>query len=304
MYRLKKPDIHASEIAGYLNADLMGIDFIVNLPCSANNCTDNSFFYLEGDVTSLKRINKFKQILIFADKEINIDFNNYAYIKIKNPKLDFIRVVNEFFIDNDNVRISDSAKIHPKAQIGRNVFVGENVVIGPDVVIDTNTKIFNNVVISSRVEIGKNSIIKDNSTIGSAGYDFESDEKGNPLHYPHIGKIIIGDNVWIGANSSIESAKLDDTLICDFVKIDDLVQIGYNCFIGERSMITAGAIISRDVHIGENTLISPNSSIRNNIRIGNNSIIGLGAVVIEDVPDDSVFAGNPAHLLRSKKKGE
>ena len=84
------------------------------------------------------------------------------------------------------------------------------------------------------------------------------------------------------------------------MKIDDLVQLGYNCRIGARTMITAGVIIGRDVRIGNDSLIAPNSSIRHDIIIGANVTIGVGAVVVKNVDDKTVFVGNPAKLLKSK----
>lgn len=302
MYKLKKPNISASEIAGYLNSKLIGEDFIINIPSSIKNFKNNSFFYiLDEDKFPEERIKKYKNILILTSKDIGRENNNYSYVKTDKPKLDFISVIKEFFIEFDVTQIVSSAKINKDAKIGRNVSIGENSVIGPDVIIGSNTQILNNVVVTSRVEIGKDCIIKDNSTIGSEGYDFEIDEKGNPIHFPHIGKIFIGKNVWIGSNSSIESAKIDNTIINDFVKIDDLVQIGTDCTIDIRCMITAGVIISRNVKIGEETLIAPNASIRENTIIGRNVTVGEGAVVIKNIEDNAVYVGNPARLLKMKK---
>lgn len=304
MYRLKKPNISSLEIAGYLNSKLIGEDIIINTPSSINNIQDNSFFYLlDNDILPEQVLKERKDILILTSKDLDNDGMNCSYVKTKNPKLDFIKVINEFFIEFDLMHIASSAKIHKKATIGRNVSIGENTVVGPDVTIGNNTKILNNVVITSRVEIGSNCIIKNNSTIGSEGYDFEFDENGNPINFPHIGKILIGNNVWIGANTSIESAKIDNTLIKDFVKIDDLVQVGYNCKIGFRCLITAGVIISRDVTISDNSLIAPNATIRENITIGRNVIVGDGSVVVRNIEDGTVYVGNPAHFLKKRNKG-
>ena len=301
MYKLKKPNISALEIAGFLNSKLIGGDYIINFPSSIKNFQDNSFFYLlDLDIFPEERLKKYKEILILTSKDLDRSKIHFSYIKTNCPKLDFIRVINEFFIEFDITQIASSSKIHKDAKIGRNVSIGENSVIGPDVIIGSNTQILNNVVITSRVEIGKDCIIKNNSTIGSEGYDFELDEKGNPIHFPHIGKIIIGNNVWIGSNSSIESAKIENTIINNHVKIDDLVQIGYNCEIGSRCMITAGVIVSRNVKIGEKSLIAPNASIRDYTIIGKNVTIGEGAVVIKKIEDNTVYVGNPARLLKLK----
>ena len=305
MYRLKKPNISSLEIAGYLNSKLVGEDNIINIPSSINNIQNNSFFFmLDNDILPEQVLKEHKDILILTSKDLDNDAMHYSYVKTDNPKLDYIKVINEFFIEFDLTRIASSSKININATIGRNVSVGENSVIGPDVIIGNNTQILNNVVITSRVEIGRNCIIKNNSTIGSEGYDFEFDENGNPINFPHIGKIFIGNNVWIGANTSIESAKIESTVINDFVKIDDLVQIGYNCKIGSRCLITAGVIISRNVTISYKSLIAPNATIRENITIGRNVIVGDGSVVVKNIEDDTVYVGNPAHFLKYSNKGE
>ena len=273
MYRLKKPKISSLEIAGFLNSKLIGEDIIVNIPSSINNIKNNSFICLsENDVLSEDILKESKNILIIASRDLDFDGISFSYIIADNPTLDFIKVLNEFFIESDIIHIASSSKINKNSTIARNVSVGENSVIGPDVIIGDNSQILNNVVITGRVEIGSNCIIKNNSTIGSEGYDFEYDENGNPISFPHIGKIFIGNNVWVGANTSLESAKIDNTIIDDFVKIDDLVQIGYNCKISSRCLITAGVIIGRNVTIYDKSLVAPNATIRENITIGRNVI--------------------------------
>ena len=299
MYRLKKPNIHASEIAGLINQELVGKDIIVNKPSSLEQKEDNTFICLQKEeVFDHNIIKGISNLLIITDIDFIESDINFSFIKSPNPKLDFIKTVNEYFIIWDESKIAASAKIHHNARISRNVSIGENVVIGPDVIIGSNSQILNNVVITNQVEIGENCIIKHNSTIGSEGFDFEIDKLGIPVHYPHIGRIIIGNNVWIGANTSIECGKIRNTVIKDDVKIDDLVQIGYNCEIGMRTMITAGVIIERDVIIGNNTLVAPNATIRFKVTIGDNVIVGDGAMVIRDIENNSVYVGNPAKFLK------
>lgn len=302
MFKVKRTEIYASEIAAYLNCRFSGEDFIIRFPSTIASPTSNSVLFINDskDVDRLVEINK-ENLLAIIPVNISSDIFPFPFIKSKNPELDFVRVINEYFLEINTSTISGSAKIDKEAKIGRNVSIGENVVIGPEVVIGENVIILNNVVISSRVSIGSNCIIKDNSVIGSMGFDFVNDEKGLPLLFPHLGEIIIGNNVLIGANTSIESATVDNTIISDFVKIDDLVQMGYNCKIGLRTMITAGVIVCRNVRIAEDCWIAPNSTIRDNVNIAKNVIIGMGSVVLDDIVDsNSVFAGNPAKLLKRK----
>jgi len=299
MYRLKFREILASEIAEFIGSDLIGEDITVKKPTSISNLEKNSFTFIpEGFKPETGKI---PSEVLFICKEGSMKNLKGSYIFSANPKLDFIRTVNEFFIEIDTFRIATSAKIHPEAHLARNVSIGENCVIGPDVSIGENTQVLNNVVICSHVRIGSNCIIKDNSTIGSEGYNFEDEGTGIPIHYPHFGTIVIGNHVWIGSNTSIESAAIENTIISDYVKIDDLVQIGSGSFLGDTCMITAGVIISRNVRIFENSIIAPNATILEGRTIGRNSIVGTGSVVIKDVEDQVVVAGNPAEIIRKNK---
>lgn len=297
MFKLKHPEIFASDIAGFLNKDFTGKDFIVNQLSSYSNPQNHSLLYVKKG-KPVPSLNGLKGVLVLSDEPVKNEEEGCAIITVENPKLEFIKVANEFYVESETAAISSSARISEKANIGRNVTIGENVVIGPEVTVGENTCISPNTIITGRVKIGKNCLIGGNSTIGSGGYNFETDEKGNPMHHPPLGEIIIGNQVWIGSNTSIEMAAFDQTIIGDLVKIDDLVQIGYNCTIDEKCMITAGVILNRNVKIGKNSLIAPNACVRDDMSIGQGATIGTGSVVIKDVPDNTVCAGNPAKPLK------
>lgn len=301
MYRLKKIEIYASEIAAYLNTLLLGSDIVIHYPSSTDNLAENTIVFF-NDIKKFQAISEKdlqSMLVIIPSKDfIKKESPNISYIISENPLIDFISVVNEYFTENTSFFIASSAKIDKHARIGRNVLIGENTVIGADVSIGENAQIFNNVVIKGNVEIGNNCVIKDNATIGSTGYNFVVDKNGKHIVYPNIGKIIIEDDVWIGSNSTIESPSFENTRIHKLVKIDDLVHVGYNCVIGKETFITAGVVISRNVKIGEGSSILLNSTIRENINIGNNVIVGIGSVVISNIENNSVYVGNPAHFFK------
>lgn len=298
MFQVKNIEIYASEIGELLNNELMGDDFIVNLPVSYKCLRDNSFTCItDRSDLNMDYLKQFNNVLLITSLDITPS-SRFSVIKSKNPLIDFVKAANEFYIEYEISNIAATAKISSDAKIGEGVFIGENVVVGPEVVIGNNCKILNNTVITGKVEIGKNCVIKDNATIGSQGFDFVFDERKIPVRFPHLGRIIIGNDVWLGANTSIETGSLSDTIIGDFVKIDDLVQIGHDCKIAEKTMITAGGILSREVSVGKNCIIGPNASIRDEIVIGDNVVVGIGSVVINNLEADGVFVGNPARFLR------
>lgn len=209
------------------------------------------------------------------------EYNRYRFTIFlsKNPRLSFMKIVKSFFYDRKK------KVIHPSAQIGDNVEMG------------AGTTIHANVVIYDGVRIGKNCKIKAGAVIGGNGFGYEKDENNEWLHFPHIGTVVIGDNVDIGSNTCIDRGTLDDTVISDGVKIDNNVHIAHNVFIGESSLIIANSMIAGSVRIGENCWISPQSAIRDNITIGDNVLVGMGSVVVKDIPSNSKVKGVPARIF-------
>jgi UDP-3-O-[3-hydroxymyristoyl] glucosamine N-acyltransferase LpxD len=238
MFRIKSNQVYASEIAEFLNNELQGEDFIVEEPCSIQHPKSNAVTFIFAEQYLKAEIN-IKPLLVICPldlREVNLPC---SIIFSKNPKVDFIKVINEFFIERLPHRIHPSAIIEKNAKIGQNVGIGAHSYLGPDVNIGKDTYIGCNVVITGEVEIGRHCVIKDNATIGSEAFSFWYDESGVPIHFPQVGKIVIGDNVWVGSNSTVERQALGETVICDHVKIDDLVQIGHGAVIGEKSQICA-----------------------------------------------------------------
>lgn len=142
-------------------------------------------------------------------------------------------------------------------------------------------------------------LIGENVVIGTKGFGYERDENGVPQQFPHIGRVIIGDNVEIGDNTIINRGTIGDTVIGDNVKIDGQVFIAHNCKIGDNTMIAACAQLSGHVEVGKNCWIAPNVSIIQKVKIGDNCCIGIGSVVLHDVPANTVVCGNPAKFLRN-----
>jgi len=290
MFRKKKFDVLASEIAEYLNRNLIGEDFIIKSPRCIKTKKFLGRYFIENQGDEDK--------ILFITDEPTPSIPCAGYLISENPDLDLAYVLSEFFAVAPANTVHSTAIISDEAQLGRNVMVGANTLIGPDVQIGDNTKILNNVVINGPVRIGKFCVIKDGAIIGSEGWAFVEDEDGNAFHTPQLGVIVIGDHSWIGSNSTIERAMVEDTVISAYVKIDDLVHVGAGSIIGKRSMLTAGSIIAYNVIIGENVQIAPNAVIRENVRISNNVVVGQGAVVTTDLTADKVYVGNPARILR------
>lgn len=131
------------------------------------------------------------------------------------------------------------------------------------------------------------------SVIGGEGFGYADNKK-----LPHIGKVIIGNNVDIGANCCIDRGCLDNTVIGDNVKIDNLVHIAHSVKIGKKTKIAAHTMIAGSVTIGEDVWIGPSVSIINGVTIGDDAYIGIGTNIITDVPAGETWCGNPGKKLR------
>ena len=153
-------------------------------------------------------------------------------------------------------------------------------------------------VLPPEIKIGENCEICPTAKLANEGFGFEPDENGNLVFFPHFCGVIIGNNVRIGSYTCIDRGNLKDTIISDNVKIDNLVHIAHNVKIGKNTMVVAGSVICGSVEIGNNCFIGANSTIRQHLKIGNNCIIGMGSVVTKDVPDNEVWAGNPAKKIK------
>ena len=310
MFLKKKTNIKASNIAKFLGLKINFKDFkiqgvtpitdVKNFHISFLTDTINKKFNLSFEKRyNLSSLNKSSKIIIITDKK-NSKKINCPKLITKNPRYDFQRIMNTFFVERKKNYIHSTAIIENKKLLGNNVNVGANTYIEKDVKIGKNTVILNNVVITGKVIIGSNCVIKSNTTIGSEGFGFSHD-KNKYIHFPHIGGIKIGNGSWIGSNVSIERGSLDNTIVEEDVLIDDLVQIGHNVVIKKRSQITAGCILSGKCEIGSDCWLAPNASIDNNVKVGNNSIIGMGAVVRKNVNKKEVVVGNPARKIKNLK---
>ena len=308
MFKERKNKVSVKKIADFLKSDYVGKDFDIICVSSLNNIKNNSLLFY-SELTNfkfkikdniqydLKKLEKYENIVIIATEEIKKK-TDVPIISSKNPRSDFDRIIMEFFSEEEfKSGIHPSATLEHNVQLGKNVYVGANCYIAKDVIIGDNTKILSNTVIFGVTKIGKNCVISSNCTIGSEGFSFSFDET-EFIHFNHIGEISIGDNVWIGSNCTVEKSQLDQTIIDDHVKIDDLVHISHNVTIKKFSQITVGSIICGRARIGEGCWIAPNSVIDNGYEIGDNCFVGTSSLVRNNFPDNCVIIGSPAKILR------
>lgn len=292
--------IMASEITKYLNTDFTGRDVSICEVVSYVNFRPNTLTFAKTfreDI--LNRIKDVEGGIVICAPQYK-DHLNGTYIISQNARLDFLRIVKNYFSPETPRGISEFAIIDKTAKIGKNAYIGPYSYIGPGVVIGDECNIHNNVVIAGMTKIGNRCTIKSNSVIGEAGFGFEYNEFGKPEHFPHIGGVVIGDNVWIGACSTIERAAIDNTIVGNDVKIDDKVQVGHNSVVHDNTLLMAGSVLCGGCVVGRNCWIAPNTVIKEKVKVGENVYTGLGTVIIDDVQNNVVVAGVPAKVIKSR----
>jgi UDP-3-O-[3-hydroxymyristoyl] glucosamine N-acyltransferase len=195
------------------------------------------------------------------------------------------------------VIIEDRAKLSDKVVILGGSFIGENTVIGE------NSLVYPNVTIRENVTVGRNTIIHSGTVIGSDGFGYAK-EKGVYHKIPQVGKVVLEDNVEIGANVTIDRATLGETRISKGTKIDNLVQIAHNVKIDENSIVVAQVGISGSTKVGKNVTLAGQVGLVGHIEIGDNVIIGAQSGVSKSIPPGKIFFGYPAREHSKARKIE
>lgn len=225
------------------------------------------------------------------------------YIIVEVPRLYFLQVVKFFFTEEVEPFISSHSHIHTSAKLGERVTIETGVVIEKNCVIGDDTRIDCNTVIKKGTIIGKRVKIGANNTIGGDGFGYEMNSERQFEFIPHIGNVVIEDDVEIGNNTTIDRAVLGSTILRKNAKIDNLVHIAHGVEIGENSLIIANAMIAGSCKVGKNVWVAPSASVLNQLTIGDNATIGMGAVVLKKVEDNQVIVGNPGKDLSQRTKG-
>ena len=224
-----------------------------------------------------------------------------SIVSVENPRLAFMKAVTEFFVPKSEPHVHASAVVHETANVDGSCSIGANCSIGEHVIIGAGTVISANVTIDHHCTIGKRCFVAPGASIGQPGFGYERDDKGHLIQFPHIGTVIIGDDVHIGANTCLDRGTLDHTQIGDRVRIDNLCHISHNVVIGEDSAIIANSMIGGSVTIGKGSWVAPSVSIINGIQIGSQTTIGMSSVVTKPVDDDTTVVGSPATPLEDFK---
>lgn len=310
-----------AELAGLIKADLIGdpdADIIRARPFELAS---------EGDVTLaldpafLARIGESRATAVIVLTPITESSRNL--LVAGNPKLAFARAIEVLhkvdykalgvsgdLIAGKGTALGNELSIHPRVTIGRDVVIGDRVTIYPGVVIGDRCRIGNdsvvhaNVSIYSDCEIGRRVVIHSGAVIGGEGFGFVPDEQGHQVKLLQLGRVLIGDDCEIGANTTIDRGGFGDTILGRGVKVDNLVQVGHNCEIGEDTVIAALAGFSGGTRVGRGCVIAGQVGTNQHTTIGDGAMLTGRTAVTKDVKAGAVMAGMPAQDYNAWRRSQ
>tara|TARA_X000000950_G_C13835904_1_gene628179 strand:- start:308 stop:1273 length:966 start_codon:yes stop_codon:yes gene_type:complete len=234
-------------------------------------------------------------------------------IIVEKVLLELANALNKIY-PSASVDIPDLTLKKPNKKKYKTVKFGNNVLVGKDVKIGNNSIIGSNTIIEKNVIIGKNSVLgsgiiiknaivgdrvvlQDNCKIGQKGFGFIPLTKKN-IKFPHIGRVVIGDDVEIASGCTIDRGSVDDTIIGQNTYLDNQVHIAHNVKIGINCMIAGQVGFAGSSNIGNNVSIGGQAGVSGHLKIGNNVKIGGGSGVVKDINDNEVVMGYPALPLK------
>jgi len=239
-------------------------------------------------------------IVLCTDKAAESYTGGATLLICENPRFAFQSVASSYFTRKKIAAISPLSSIHSSVIIGRNCTIGNYVTIEEGCVIGDNVIIGHNTTILYDTQIHNDVVIGNNSTIGGVGFGYEKDpDTGKYQFIPHLGNVIIKSGVEIGNNTCVDRAVLGSTLLCENVKVDNLVHIAHGVVVGENSLVIANAMVAGSVEIGKNCWIAPSVSIINQKSVGDDVVVGIGSLVLQDVPTGATVLGVPAEEIRA-----
>ena len=297
-----------SEIAKKFNGKLENFleDFEIKGVASIEKATEEDIVFIKNK-KFLEKLKESKAKVVLTPEKLDID---KTQIVVSNPEIVFYKLIDILYPDEKReASISDTAKIGNNVNLGNNVVIkdfvviednveiGDNTIIYPFTFIGKNTKIgesciiYSNVSIYKNTEIGNNVIIHSGAVIGADGFGYYV-EDGTRKKIKHIGKVIIKDNVEIGANTTIDRALLDETVIEEGTKIDNLVMIGHNCKVGKNTVLVSQVGIAGSCEIGNNVIMAGQVGVADHLKITDNVIITAKSGVGKNIEKPGIYGAN------------
>lgn len=250
---------------------------------------------------------------IYVGESVDVERTGLAVLRAKDPYLAYTRALILFHsatpfspsvhpsaVIDPTARVADSVSIGAHVVIGRNAEIGERVRLHPNVTVYDNVSIGADSEVHSGVAIRENSvlgervIIHNNAVIGSDGFGFAKDEERRWLKIPQTGCVVIEDDVEIGAGTAIDKASTGETRIKRGAKLDNLVQVGHSCTVGEDALLCAQVGMAGSSRVGDRVILTGQVGIGGHITVGDDAILYPQSGVPNDVAAGAILVGTPA----------
>lgn len=302
--------VKLSEIADFLSLDYKGEDLEIKALNSLLRANFMELTYCDGEKNIKDIANTGAGAILIAKEYEHLVPKHTKVLISSNAHLHFAFLSKIFAnslisdVKEKKQQIAKSAKIMPNVYLGNNILIGENVIImagayiGDNVEIGDDTIIHPNVVIYNDTKIGKKCHLLANCVIGSDGFGYAHNKNGEHYKIYHNGNVILEDFVEIGACTTIDRAVFDSTVIKKGTKIDNLVQVGHNCHIGENCIIVAQSGISGSSELGRNVIMGGQSATSGHLKIGNFATIAARGGVSKNLDGGKVYGGFPIMLQK------
>jgi UDP-3-O-[3-hydroxymyristoyl] glucosamine N-acyltransferase len=284
------------EIVSKLGGELIGDgELVVTQVASLSNAKPGHITFLASSRHISKLIGTHASAVVVSEENRDatglpriVTDNPYAYFArlsaLMNPLPAHVHGIDVNAVVHDTASIPDSCAIAANCVIGRDVRLGENVVIGPGciigerVTIGDGTELQSNVVVYQDSILGKQCMVASGAIIGSNGFGYAEDS-GRWVKIPQVGRVVIEDYVDIGANTTIDRGTLDDTVIEEGVKLDNLIQIGHNCRIGAHTVIAGCVGVAGSAVIGKHCRIGGAAMILGHLEIADGTTVSPGSMI-------------------------
>jgi UDP-3-O-[3-hydroxymyristoyl] glucosamine N-acyltransferase len=221
-------------------------------------------------------------------------------LRLFHPEPTFEPFIHPSAVIDSSAQIGEGVSIGAHAVVGRNARIGDNVRIYPNATIYDEVRIGSASVIHSNVSIregsqlGERVVVHNNVVIGSDGFGYAKDEEKRWLKIPQAGVVIIEDDVEIGAGTTIDCASVGETRIARGAKIDNLVQIGHSCTVGEDALICAQVGLAGSSHIGRRVILAGQAGVAGHLTIGDDAVLTAKSATSHNVEPGKMISGIPA----------
>ena len=270
-----------SKIAEILNIELNGADAEITAINSLQNANESELSYCDSDKNE-KFLSATKAAAVLV-KIGTVAPSGVRALECENPHLAFAILSAHFA--RPLIRSGAPAKIAASAQIGQSVHIGVNSTIGEDCVI------LSGAYIGDDVHIGSGCVIHANAVIGSDGFGYAHTKTGEHVKIYHNGNVVLGDFVEVGACTTIDRGVFESTMIASYTKIDNLVQIGHNCELGNGCLIVSQTGLAGSTVLGRNVVMGGQSGSAGHVKVGDFAQIAARGGVSKDLPGGKKYAG-------------